>query len=246
MSARRDPRFSSSTRWRRCWTASSITFAGAVTVDRGPTVTAYKIGRSFKHFGHNAPIRIAALNELTGRATFNETVFHREAGTDTQLYTTLADNELAFDGEVDNLPAGSGMIVTGAAEFSGVSGPAEFTVVKEVDTVRKDAVRWAGLAAGSTVSTLRENLFTNAALTLQRLDVRRLLAHQVLSPPLTLAKAADWDDGPFGIDTELDYLRHLRSGSGIGWPLAPARGSRRRHADGESRYDGGRVRPRRP
>ena len=184
----------------------SITFAGAVTVDRGPTVTAYKIGRSFKHFGHNAPIRIAALNELTGRATFNETVFHREAGTDTQLYTTLADNELAFDGEVDNLPAGSGMIVTGAAEFSGVSDPAEFTVVKEVDTVRKDAVRWAGLAAGSTVSTLRDNLFTNAALTLERLDVRRLLAHQVLSPPLTLAKAADWDDGPFGIDTELDYF----------------------------------------
>ena len=224
----------------------AITFAGAVTVDRGPTVTAYKIGRSFKHFGHNAPIRIAALNELTGRATFNETVFHREAGTDTQLYTTLADNELAFDGEVDNLPAGSGMIVTGAAEFSGVSDPAEFTVVKEVDTVRKDAVRWAGLAAGSTVSTLRENLFTNAALTLERLDVRRLLAHQVLSPPLTLAKAADWDDGPFGIDTELDYFGTFDQAVALA-----GRTLLFEDADGvtqtvQSRHDGGRVRPRRP
>lgn len=182
-----------------------ITFTGTVTVDRGPTERAYKIGRSFKHFGHNAPVRIGALNELTGRATFNATIFHRGEAADADSYTSFADNELAFDGEVDNLPAGAGVVVTGAAEFDGV-GAADFAVVREVDAVRKDAVRWAGLAGGSTVTALRENLFTNAALTLQRLDVRRLLAHEVLSPPLTLAPAAEWEDGPFGTDSALDYF----------------------------------------
>ncbi|MGF1625582.1 MAG: hypothetical protein ACFCVH_11925 [Alphaproteobacteria bacterium] len=184
----------------------AITFAGSVTVNRGATARAFKIGRSFKHFGHNAPVRIAALNELTGRATFNQTVFHRGTGTAAADYTSFADNELAFDGEVDDLPAGAGMIVTGAAEFASVAGAAEFAVVKQVDAVRKDAVRWAGLAGGSTVTALRENLFTNAALTLQRLDVRRLQAHEVLSPALTLGKAAAWDEGPFGLDSELDYF----------------------------------------
>jgi len=183
-----------------------ITFKGAVTVDRGPTVRAYRIGRSFKHFGHNAPIRIAALNEITGRATFNETVFHRESGTSADLYTSFAESELGFDGEVANLPAGASMIVSGQAEFTGVSGASDFAVVKEVDAVRKDAVRWAGLAGGSTVVNMRDKLFTNAALTLQRLDVRRLQAHEVLSPELTLGAATGWDTGSFGTDTELAYF----------------------------------------
>lgn len=183
-----------------------IRFEGAVTVDRGPTARAFKIGRSFKHFGHNAPVRIAALNEATGRAVFNDTIFHRETGTTADLYTPLADNELAFDSEVGDLPAGADMIVSGEAEFDEVSGAPEFAVVKQVDTVRKDGVRWAGLAGGSTVVNLRENLFTNEALTLSRLDVRRLQVHEVLSPALTLGAASAWPTGPFGIVTELDFF----------------------------------------
>ena len=184
----------------------AIHFDGAVTVNRGATVRAYKIGRSFRHFGHNAPIRIAALNEITGRAVFNNTVFNRVSGTTADLYSQYADNELAFDADVSNLPAGTDMIVSGAAEFSSVSGEADFAVVNKVDTVRKDASRWAGLAGGSTAVSLKANLFTNASLTLNALDVRRLQAHEVLSPPLTLAAASDWQDGAFGLETELTFF----------------------------------------
>ena len=183
-----------------------IHFDGAVTVNRGSTVRAYKIGRSFRHFGHNAPIRIAALNELTGRATFNPTEFNRVAGTDTALYSQYADNELAFDAEVGDLPAGTSMIVSGAAEFTSVSGTVDFAVVKQVDTVRKDAERWAGLAGGSTAVSLKAKLFTNAGLTLNRLDIRRLQAHEVQSPALVLGAASDWLDGAFGLETELTYF----------------------------------------
>lgn len=184
----------------------AIHFDGAVTVNHGATVRAYKIGRSFRHFGHNAPIRIAALNEVTGRAVFNDTVFNRASGTSTDLYSQFADNELAFDAEVTDLPAGTGMIVSGAAEFTSVSGEAEFAVVNQVDTVRKDASRWAGLAGGSTAIALKANLFTNPNLTLSALDVRRLQAHEVLSPLLTLAAASDWQDGAFGLETELAFF----------------------------------------
>ena len=85
---------------------------GAVTVDRGAATTAYKIGRSFRHFGHNAPLRIAALNELTGRAIFNDTVFDRRAvAAGNDFYSPLADNELALDSEVNDLPAGGKRLV---------------------------------------------------------------------------------------------------------------------------------------
>jgi hypothetical protein len=184
----------------------AIHFDGAVTVNHGTTVRAYKIGRSFRHFGHNAPIRIAALNEVTGRAVFNNTVFNRVSGTSADLYSQFADNELAFDADVTDLPAGTGMIVSGAAEFTSVSGEVEFAVVNQVDTVRKDASRWAGLAGGSTAIGLKANLFTNASLTLNTLDVRRLQAHETLSPPLTLAAASTWQDGAFGLETELTFF----------------------------------------
>lgn len=183
-----------------------IHFEGAVTVNRGAAVRAFKVGRSFRHFGHNAPVRIAALNEATGRATFDNTIFNRAVGTAAALYSQFADNELAFDSEVTNLPAGTDMIVSGAAAFDGVSGEADFAVVNKVDTVRKDASRWAGLAGGSTAVRLKTNLFTNASLTLNALDVRRLQAHEVLSPPLTLAAASEWQDGAFGLETELNFF----------------------------------------
>jgi hypothetical protein len=186
-----------------------IHFQGAVTIDRGATVRAYKIGRSFRHFGHNAPIRIAALNEVTGRATFNSTVFNRVSATASTLYTQLASNELALDGGVDDLAAGSDMIVSGAAEFGGVAGVKEFAVVNSVDTVQGDAARWAGLAGGSTAVRLRREIFSNASLSLAALDVRRLHAHEVKSPPLTLASLSSFEDGDFGTEAELTFFgRH--------------------------------------
>lgn len=184
----------------------AIHFEGAVTVNRGAAVRAYKVGRSFRHFGHNAPIRIAALNEVTGRAVFNDTVFNRVSGTAAGLYSQYADNELAFEEDITDLPAGSDIIVSGAAEFGSVAGEAEFAVVHQVDTVRKDAARWAGLAGGSTAVRLKANLFGNASLTLNALDVRRLQAHEVLSPPLTLGAASTWQDGAFGLETELNFF----------------------------------------
>lgn len=186
-----------------------IHFQGAVTIDRGATVRAYKVGRSFRHFGHNAPIRIAALNELTGRATFNTTVFNRASATATGLYSQFAANELALDGGVDDLAAGSDMIVSGAAEFGGVSGEKEFAVVNSVDTVQGDAARWAGLAGGSTAVRLRADIFSNASLSLAALDVRRLQAHEVKSAALTLAAQSTFDDGDFGTDAQLTFFgRH--------------------------------------
>ena len=186
-----------------------IHFRGAVTIDRGATVRAYKIGRSFRHFGHNAPIRIAALNEVTGRATFNTTVFNRVSATSTGLYSQFAANELALESGVDDLAAGSDMIVSGAAEFGGLAGEKEFAVVNRVDAVQGGAARWAGLAGGSTAVRLRDQIFSNASLSLAALDVRRLQAHEVKSPALTLAAHSTFQDGDFGTEAVLTFFgRH--------------------------------------
>jgi hypothetical protein len=183
-----------------------LEFDGAVTINRGATVRGYKLGRTFRHFGHNAPTRIAALNETTGRAIFNATLFDRKASTSADMYTQLGEQELALDADIKDLPAGAELIVAGQAGFSGVAGDADFAVVKSLDTVRQDSMRWAGLTGGSTVARLKNPLFTNAALSVTTLDIRRLVLHEARSPALTLRAASQWADGDFDLDTELEYF----------------------------------------
>jgi len=183
-----------------------LEFDGAVTVDRGTTVRAYKLGRTFRHFGHNAPTRIATLDETTGRAIFNATLFDRRASSSEALYTQLDDQELALDADIKDLSAGAELIVAGQAGFYEVDGDADFAVVKSLDTVRQDSMRWAGLTGGSTVARLKNPLFTNATLSVIRLDIRRLVLHEARSPALTLRATSTWVSGEFGLDTELEYF----------------------------------------
>ncbi|MCH8006826.1 MAG: hypothetical protein IH888_11450, partial [Planctomycetes bacterium] len=49
-----------------------ITFEGALTENRDTQVTAYRIGRSFRHFGHNAPAQLTKYNDST-KSVFQET-----------------------------------------------------------------------------------------------------------------------------------------------------------------------------
>lgn len=54
-----------------------IIFKGSLREDRGTTVTAYKLGRSFRHFGHNAPVVTTTFNDSDQTLTVANTDFVR-------------------------------------------------------------------------------------------------------------------------------------------------------------------------
>lgn len=95
-----------------------IEFAGSLAVDRGVEIDVYPIGRSFRHYGYNAPPSYGELNETTGILNFTPTEFRRSTGqavgNASDRYTDLSPTELPLDTEVDDLASGSLLVITGS------------------------------------------------------------------------------------------------------------------------------------
>jgi hypothetical protein len=191
-----------------------IQLEGGPALARGTAVQAYKLGRSFRHFGHNAPARIGSLNPTTGIMTFTATPFMRYVNLDPSPtrygdaldFSYLQREEMPLDAAVDDVAAGGVLIITGELLFDGVSSATPMTVVREIARLHQDTLTWGGLAGSATVVTLSERVITNDSIVNERFDLRRVQFHEAVSPPLTLRAASDWADGDFGLDTELEFF----------------------------------------
>lgn len=118
---------------------TAIYFEGALTQSWGQGATAYRIGRSFRHFGYNAPANIVEYDDTAKTVDFIPTQFHRYVGgthygtgAGAAYYTPLSHYRMPLDMEVDDLAAGGKLICRGHAKFSGQSTPVPFTVVKKL------------------------------------------------------------------------------------------------------------------
>lgn len=182
-----------------------ITFEGQLTVDRGSSVTAYVIDRSFRHFGHNAA---AKLNTFDGTDLLvDDTEFYRWInGTDSgnDYYSTLAKEDMPLSREADDLALGGFLICQGSAEFDDHTlSPAvhyedvSFTVVKEISDVKADTLKWSTAEGSTTVVTLKTRLMTNYYIFSEKMNIKKTLFHEVVSPKLTLGALTEWTNGPF-------------------------------------------------
>ncbi|MES9852188.1 MAG: hypothetical protein ABW170_10185 [Candidatus Thiodiazotropha sp. L084R] len=225
-----------------------IEFEGRLSLDRGVEIDLYPIGRSFRHFGHNAPPSYGELNETTGVMNFNPTYFLRssdlEVGDGSDLYSNLGPRELPLDTEVDDLATGGQLVITGNFTamvtidtdiptkesddsgksdigLEGYSGgreikgsgrivsiviPSPLAVVRQIEEVRQDTLIWGGMNAGASVPVISEVLAPNPEITSSSYDIRQLQLHEVIGGKLTLRAESDWDDGDFGLDTELNFF----------------------------------------
>lgn len=92
-----------------------ITFKGSLTANRGTTVKAYPIKRSFRHFGHNAPAFVTSVANSV--VTQDATTFTREIFKTTPadtFYSAIAKNDMPLDQKVDDLALGGKLIVQGS------------------------------------------------------------------------------------------------------------------------------------
>jgi hypothetical protein len=186
-----------------------IEFEGSLTVNRGTTVTAYRLGRSFKHFGHNAPAQITSLSGNPPIATQTPTNFARairitNSGGD--FYSPLLETEMPLDQQVDDLAIGRKLICQGFIRSFGVGSPLPFTVLKELKGSRADSLKWGNLTGASTVVSIEAKLIKNENLRIFYLsDIRQMQFHEAKSPLLTLRAPTQFEDGVF-TEATLNYF----------------------------------------
>ncbi|MCE4555809.1 hypothetical protein [Pelomonas cellulosilytica] len=184
-----------------------------IELEHGPSegwtapLRAVRIGRTLRHFGHNAPATVTtpitgsggAITGSSSAATrferyiyaFESTYYFGDA------YTTLDWTEMPLDVEAPDLAAGRRVIVQGRIHFDGQPTPVPFAVTKTITATRAGTVRWGNLQGASTVLTLDSNLIVNGNIHYEMADIRDLRFLEITSPELSLTPPTDHATGDF-------------------------------------------------
>lgn len=217
-----------------------------IDLEAGPSaawpglVRAYRIGRSFRHFGHAAPPTVTtpiadANGTITGSKTeptkFTRLVYADEStwGFGSQ-YTPLAGTEMPLDVEASDLAAGRAIVVQGMLTFDGQPTPVPFAVTKTITGARGRSVQWGNLVGASTLLTLDARLVTNGSILNEKADIRELRFLEITSPRLVVAPVVGGASGAFASGTR---ALHFYGTAAEAKPLAGRR-LYLSHADGRS------------
>jgi hypothetical protein len=193
-----------------------IELASGPSLDWAAPVRAFRIGRSFRHFGHNAPPNVTTpVADSSGKITGSRTaatqfvrLIWREGsmpGFDAN-YTQLAREEMPLDVEAPDLVPGRKLVVQGMSSFTWQETPVGFTVTKTIAANRGRTVQWGNLLGACSVLTLDSLLFANRQVLNEVADIRELRLHEVTSPQLTLAPLTGFASGSFANGTNALYF----------------------------------------
>jgi hypothetical protein len=189
-----------------------IAIKGAWLGASATSITAFKLGRDFRHFGYNAPPKETVVSS-GGTASQVDVDFTRTVGDDSILgffgggvtlglkASTAADFPL--DSQVDDLGPGATLIVVAEVEagfgfsFGGtfiplglgggyaVHGSSSETVfvVRQVTSVRNGTETRGSLTGGSTIVRLNQRISSGVG---DYADIRRIQIHEVTGGPFPL------------------------------------------------------------
>ena len=132
--------------------------AGAVQASHPQEVTAFRLGRTFRHYGSDLQSTFSTFQESPPKTLLHQAVFNRAAGNNGpggDFYTRFSSVEFPLDSEVDDLPTGAAVICTGLQ-----IAPEEraFALVRRIVGTAQQTVTWANVAAPVSVMTLNQNL----------------------------------------------------------------------------------------
>jgi len=167
------------------------------------TITAFKLGRNFRHFGHNTPLKFT--HTVNDTVKLEDQLFSRPLDVKTQAITTsttlinndkgvrilepeLSALEFPLDSQVDDLAVGSQIITRGLFYKSTVSK--EFTLINIIDKITAISMTWGTVSGSSSLVTMKNSLSTTESSdTYNVADIRYFQFHEVLGPMLTLCAA---------------------------------------------------------
>lgn len=190
-----------------------ITFEGALRINRGASIRAFVIDRTFRHFGHNASRKLTEYDGLTvsiSNTNFERTVAYSHSGSDS--YSSFSMLEMPLDAEVDDLALGGKLICEGLADFEDgtISSTPQrnnqaFIVVKTIEELKVNSLQWGNIEGSTTVVSIDSKLITNEDIWNETTDIRQTRFHEAVSPELTLRAVTAFDDGGFS-DGKLEYF----------------------------------------
>ena len=193
-----------------------ITLAGNLTHGWLNQCRAYRLGRSFRHFGAAAPMEFVQTNTTTTppTTTSTATLLVRNLRTITAIglpYSAIAPQSYALDQEVTDLSSGSTVIVTGIATNQ-TSYVLPFAVSRRVTAVRALGLRWGNLSGPSTLLRLDDVLAPAWTTGLAAVgDLRELRLHETRGPALKLRPLSSPASAAFTNGTNALYFYGMAS-----------------------------------
>jgi hypothetical protein len=136
-------------------------------------IKAYKLGRIFRHFGHNAPPEVVKLDVVPSQKaiTYNRNLYSQTSSINgTTIAPSFTAKEIPLDVEVEDLVIGSNIIIRG------------LTIVRRVESFRTSSMTWGALSGATTIITIDEELDANGLTA----DIRNLVIHETIGKALTL------------------------------------------------------------
>jgi hypothetical protein len=194
-----------------------IEFDGKLAEDWTAPAMAYRIGRTFRHFGHNAPPSYTqSETTVTGKVTgtieypisyrrwLNQS-FVETSITYQQKSLSLVPELIPLDQEVKNLSVGTPFIVATQVVFLLIQGGIiteisrrMITVIREISSLSNLVLGCGSLSAPSTLVRLNKAILKSP---LQNpgpaSDLRDFQLYEVTSPCLSLGPVATFDTGTF-------------------------------------------------
>lgn len=180
-----------------------LEFEGGLAVDWTAPVAAYRLGRAFRHFGHNTPPNIVVnqtdgSGKITGSiqydASFDRHLYHDCFNTD--LSRSLPPNLIPFDKEVDDLIVGTRLVIQTRADAGSPSAKRSLTVVRTIARLDNETLSFGNLNAASTAVELAANIITNSSIGGDETsDIRDFHIYEITGPALQLRNVASFENG---------------------------------------------------
>jgi hypothetical protein len=192
-----------------------LEFEGGLTAANWTApITAYRIGRAFRHFGHNAPPKVVITELSSGKitgATQRDASFGRDFASSfssEDWSRELPPNLIPLDKEVNDLVVGKRIVVQTTATIQvwsswgwwrlglWLSRPFPLAVARNIGGLSNETLGFGNLNAAATTVQLTPNLIANSALVgSQTADIRKFQIYEVTSPELQLRNVASFEDG---------------------------------------------------
>ncbi len=170
-------------------------------------IMAYRIGRTFRHFGHNAPLTrhesIKSNDEVTGTNEF-DTNFTRDLHHNCKrpsMTISLPTDFVPLDQEVSDILPRSNIIIQTPVTFGSTEW--KLTVVRTVSEVTAGPIGLGDMNGTATFLTLTGDISSNNAPGTPAIDLRDMRIHEITSSKLTMSRFAQHPDGDF---TDSDQL----------------------------------------
>lgn len=186
-----------------------VKIKGAVArISTAGPVIAYKLGRSFRHFGHTAPP--ISVDTSTEPATTGPTNFRRpldEESGESIVEPTLKQTEFLMDQEIDDLAVGNHILIQatvitittikakgGKKVSMTTQTESDRTLVRTIQAVTQGAYTWGPASGACTVVAVDEALppqvqSLHGMTQDYSVDIRSMVFHEVIGAPVQLEAA---------------------------------------------------------